>query len=382
MRTSILLAAVLSLAHAAPVSAGEKMPRARVSADGRGFVLEPSGRPFVPWGFNYSTSSRLIEDFWDDEWRTVAEDFAEMKRLGANVVRVHIQFAKFMEAADKPNAHSLRQLGRLLKLAEETGLYVDLTGLGCFRKEDVPAWYDALGERERWAAQARFWEAVAGQCAGSPALFCYDLANEPLAPGGKRKPGEWLAGKFGPFWFLQYISLDPQGRPRHEIAREWIRAQSAAIRRRDPRGLITVGLLPSTPQWGHFSGFVPDKVAPEMDFVCVHVYPKAGKVDEAVAMLKQFQVGKPLVVEETFPLACSPAELKEFLFRSRGTACGWVGHYEGKSIEDLEALQKAGKLDIGQALMLEWLRLFRDVGKEMLTPAQAPATSPHPQAAG
>ena len=39
-------------------------------------------------------------------------------------------------------------------------------------------------------AQARFWEAVATRCAGSPAVFCFDLMNEPVVPGGRREPGE------------------------------------------------------------------------------------------------------------------------------------------------------------------------------------------------
>ena len=50
------------------------------------------------------------------------------------------------------------------KLAREK-LYLDLTGLGCYHKKDVPAWYDKLSESDRWDAQARFWEAVAGRCA-------------------------------------------------------------------------------------------------------------------------------------------------------------------------------------------------------------------------
>lgn len=45
----------------------------------------------------------------------------------------------------------------MLALAEETGLYLDVTGLGCYRKSDTPAWYDALDEAARWQAQAKFW---------------------------------------------------------------------------------------------------------------------------------------------------------------------------------------------------------------------------------
>src|SRR5207237_388260 len=102
---------------------------------------------------------------------------------------------RFMESPAKANVHSLLQLGKLVRLAEKTGLYLDLTGLGCYRKTDVPEWYDALSEGDRWAAQAVFWEAVAAECAKSPAIFCYDLMNEPLAPGGKRKANDWYSGK-------------------------------------------------------------------------------------------------------------------------------------------------------------------------------------------
>ena len=59
------------------------------------FVLE-SGKTFVPWGFNYDhdANGRLIEDYWDEQWASVEEDFWEMQRLGANVVRIHLQVGK------------------------------------------------------------------------------------------------------------------------------------------------------------------------------------------------------------------------------------------------------------------------------------------------
>ena len=69
-----------------------------ISKDGKDFTLEPSGGKFTPWGFNYDhdAKGRLIEDYWDTEWDAIKGDFAEMKALGANVVRVHLQFGKFM----------------------------------------------------------------------------------------------------------------------------------------------------------------------------------------------------------------------------------------------------------------------------------------------
>jgi hypothetical protein len=83
----------------------DELPLVAVSKDKKGFVLDPSGRPFVPWGFNYDhdDKGRLIEDYWEDEWPTVEAHFGQMKKLGANVVRVHLQLGKFLDGPDKPN---------------------------------------------------------------------------------------------------------------------------------------------------------------------------------------------------------------------------------------------------------------------------------------
>src|SRR4051812_5160113 len=177
----LLLPLAIALLATQPTTS-PALERVQVSPDARGFVLAPSGRPFHPWGLNYGNAGRLIEDYWETDWPTIERDFHEMNAAGANVARVHLQLGKFMSAADRPNDRALEQLGRLLDLAERTHVYLDLTGLACYRKADVPDWYDGLAERERWAVQSRFWDAVAGRCAESRAVFCYDLINEPLVP--------------------------------------------------------------------------------------------------------------------------------------------------------------------------------------------------------
>jgi hypothetical protein len=93
-----------------------EMPWVRVSRDQKGFVLDPSGRPFVPWGFNYDRDDkgRLLEDYWETEWPAVEAHFGQMKKLGANVVRVHLQLGKFLDGPDRPNARALDRLGQLL----------------------------------------------------------------------------------------------------------------------------------------------------------------------------------------------------------------------------------------------------------------------------
>lgn len=183
-----LLFLLLALACVSSACA-QNMPPIRVSDDGTHFVLGESDQRFVPYGFNYDHEGdgELIEDYWIDRWQLVESAFQEMKQLGANVVRIHLQFGKFMNSPDDPNEVSLQQLSRLLRLAETTGLYLDITGLGCYHKQDVPAWYDALEEQQRWNAQTNFWTAVSKTCAGSPAVFCYDLMNEPVVGGGKKR---------------------------------------------------------------------------------------------------------------------------------------------------------------------------------------------------
>jgi Cellulase (glycosyl hydrolase family 5) len=357
--------ALLFLGAACAPARAEKMERVRVAEEGRSFALERSGKGFTPWGFNYDhdDKGRLIEDYWESEWARVEEDFGEMRDLGANVVRVHLQLGKFLDAPDRPNGKALDRLGKLLPLAERTGLYLDLTGLGCYHKQDVPAWYDRLSERERWDVQARFWEAVARRCADSPAVFCYDLMNEPVVPGGKRKAGDWLGPPFAGKHFVQFITLDQAGRPRQEIARAWVKRLVAAVRKHDRKHLVTVGLVDwSLERKGLTSGFVPKHVAPELDFLCVHIYPKKGKVDEALDTLAGFNVGKPVVVEEMFPLQCSLAELEQFIDGSRkqGTAAGWLGFYWGRTPAEL---RRSGT--IGDALTLGWLDLFRRKAKAL-----------------
>jgi len=332
------------------------MSHVSVSPDKKGFVLEASGKKFVPWGFNYDhdEKGRLLEDYWEAEWPKVERAFRDMKKLGANVVRVHLQLGRFMEDAEKPNAKALDQLKKLLALAEAEGLYLDITGLGCYHKADVPAWYDKLSEQDRWSTQARFWEAVAKVSAPSPAVFCYDLMNEPVVPAGKRKDADWLGPAFGGKHFVQVVSLDQKDRPRAEIAAQWIRHLSTAIRKVDKRHLITVGLVDwSLDRKGMTSGFVPEKIIDDLDFVCVHLYPEKGKLDEAMKTLEGFSLGKPVVIEETFPLKCSMAEFAEFVKSSRKHACGWVGFYWGTPPEELRKSKT-----IGDAIQLSWLEFF------------------------
>lgn len=362
-RTINLLALLMLPAPNLAADPPTKMESVHIAKDGSGFVVGSSGKKFIPWGFNYDhdAKGRLIEDYWVDEWDAIRGDFAEMKTLGANVVRIHLQFGKFMVAAVKPNEKALAKLADLLKLAEATGLYLDLTGLGCYHKADVPDWYDALDESGRWSAQAAFWQAIASRCKDSPAVFCYDLMNEPVVPGGKRDGRDWLGPPFGNKHFVQVITLDQADRKRPDVARAWVKHLTTAIRRIDAKHLVTVGLVDwSLDRPGLTSGFVPKSVIDDLDFLCVHIYPESKKVDVALETLKGFAVGKPVVIEETFPLKCSRAEFESFLTKSADTASGWISFYWGTPPEELRK-SKA----LGDAFLLNALEVFEKRGKEV-----------------
>ena len=332
-----------------------------VSKDG--FVDSSTGTRFVPWGFNYFRDERfrLIEDYWSEDgpdgWAKVERDFREMRRLGANVVRIDLQFGQFMISPGTPNANSLARFDKLIALAEDVGVYLDVTGLGTFRVADVPPWYNQLSESERWNAQAEFWTALAKVGANRRGIFAYNVMNEPLVSTEKRRAGEWthpfeLEGQR----YIEYINLDPAGRAAPDILSAWLRQMTRAIRTHDERHLITMGLIWIAGADPNNFPVPPSKLAPLVDFFAVHAYPAAGKVDAALDYVARYRRGKPVVVEETYPLNCSPQEYADFLRRSRSVAGGWLAHFWSLTPKDLE-----GKTDAGSVLMLASLDAFQSL---------------------
>lgn len=354
--SSTILASLVLGIVAIPSAFGEEtLPRVLLSKDRTSFVLEGSEQPFRASGFNYDhdENGRLLEDYWESEWPKIEEDFREMKVLGAKVIRIHLQFGRFMQSPTEIRKEAIDRLVRLVQLARETRLYLNLTGLGCYHKGDVPAWYDALDEEQRWEAQAQFWIAVAKATRNESSIFCFDLMNEPVVSGGKRPPGDWLGPPFAGKHFVQFVSLDPMQRSRPTVAKAWISKLTAAIRSEDPQRLITVGLVDwSLDRPGLTSGFVPHVVEPHLDFISVHIYPESMKLEQALETLKGFDLKIPLVVEECFPLKCTSQELIDVMKRADFVE-GWTSFYWGA---DQETLRRSSRLQ--DAMLLHWLEAF------------------------
>ena len=339
--------------------------RIAVAPGGSGFVQEPSRRPWVPWGVNYDRDANLhlLEEYWAQEWDRVAEDFREMRDLGCTVVRVHLQFGRFMKSPEQPDEESLGRLARLLDLAESLGLYLDLTGLGCYRKEAAPGWYLSASETERWTMQARFWDAVARTCAPSPAVFCYTLMNEPVSPA--QASDDLLAGELAGLHYVERLTRDPRGRSRAEITRQWMEALVPGIRRRDPGRLVTCGMffLFEVPA-GLTLGPDPKEIGAPLDFLCLHLYPKEKEIPHEIGLLESLKAaGKPIVIQEMFALNCSLASFQGFLEKTRGIASGWISFYWGKTIAEYKQSSKPD-----DAVMASWLEFFQTQGPRFRSP--------------
>ena len=354
IRTLITTVYLLGAIFSMPTTALEPV---RVSDEGAHFVLKDFGKRFTPWGFNFlGEFGTILEEYWTEKWTEIEHDFREMKRLGANVVRVHLQLPTYMAAPEQMRPEAMDRLSRLLDLARDTGLYLDLTGLGLYRIKDVPPWLDQLDEVGRWKAQAFFWREIARACRGHPAVFCYDLMNEPIITEPKAGEPVWLGGEMEGFYFVQRIAKEMKGRAQSEIATAWVRQLSQAIREVDPETLITVGVIPWAQVWPNAKPvFYSPEAAKHLDFVSVHFYPRKDKLHADLAALKVYDIGMPVIIEETFPLSCSQREFERFIEDSRPIAEGWISHYFGKSIPEHQQ-QKEMK----DALIAKFLEFWKD----------------------
>src|SRR5204863_5482360 len=157
-------------------------------------------------------------------------------------------------------------------------------------------------------------------------------------------------------------SLDFAGRSGQEVARAWVEKMVAAIRREDRRHLLTIGAIP----WAlHFPNAKPDfyskEVSQNLDFVSVHFYPKSLEVKKALKALKAYDIGKPIMIEEMYPLSCSLEEMNQFIDGSKSIAAGWISFYWGRTIAEY----KAEKRGIAEDGTMKWLEYWQNKGPQM-----------------
>ena len=330
----------------------------RIRVTSRGFHTGDDV-PFVPFGVNYyrpgtGWAPKVWRQFDPDATR---DDFARLRALGANCVRVFLTFDSFCPEMGQIDPVGLGKFEQFLDLADEAGLYVHPTGPDHW--EGLPVWITQTCGGDRYAdetflqALEAFWHDFAARFADRPTIFAYDLLNEPSVPwdtpalqalwGGP--PPEPVPGAPG---LLAHQHL------REQVATTWTRRQVDAIRAVSPQTPITVGLI----QWSvpamlpsvrAYAAYRPAHIAPLLDFLEIHFYPLApfltyepGQVDSNLLYLETLLrevIGfcKPVVIAEfgwygggSFS-AHPPASEEDqaawcstLVEHTAGLACGWL----------------------------------------------------------
>ncbi len=383
----VLPAAQASLAKASPAAA--PLPKIRIAKDGRTFC-DPTGKPFVPFGVTYyRPGTGWAPQVWKKfDPEATRRDFAQMKTLGVNCVRVFLTYHSFYRHPGVLEPEGLAKFDQVLALAEEAGIYVQPTGPDHW--EGPPDWSPVtIADERTLSALESFWKLFAARYRGRHVIFAYELKNEPEvgwdSPVLRQKWNEWLKKKYGEVESLRSAwgarepaelgTIPPppdkdalKSRPlldyqsfREHVADEWTRRQAAAIKSVDPDALVTVGLI----QWSvpsllpasirHYSGFRPSRQAKLLDFLEIHFYPFAhgafdyrSEADEEANLAylegvvrEAARPGKPLVLGEfgwygggkpRFDGGVHPAATEEQQARycrrvvetSAGFAVGWL----------------------------------------------------------
>lgn len=324
-----------------------KMELIVVTADGQGFAERDSGRPYIPFGTNYydphtGWAPKLWRQF---DAEKVRKHFRLMSKLGVNCVRMFLTADSFQPNAKTIDEKSLGKLDTLVKIARERGIRLILTGPDHW--EGSPSYWrpDRFAGEEALQALEYFWKTIGQRYKGEPAIFAWDLLNEPHLPWYvKEWKGPWNAWlkKTYRSWESLKIAWDdeltdadkwggvtvPENRAgennprlhgwqrfREYLADEWVRRQVEALRDADPTHLITVGYI----QWSYplvrpgqpsrYSAFNPHRQGHYLDFLTIHFYPTMGNpfgskenwrknLSYLQAVLSYCHIGKPVVLGE------------------------------------------------------------------------------------
>ncbi len=298
-----------------PASPAARPLRIRLAAGGRSFETS-AGQPFVPFGVNYfRPGTGWAPQLWKQfDAEATRKDFARMKELGVNCVRVFLSYGSFFMEPNQLTPEGLAKFDQFLDLAEAAGIYVHPTGPDHW--EGMPAWArtDRLADEQALRAVETFWKLFAARYRGRSVIFAYDLLNEPEvrwdSPPMREKWNRWLAKKYGAAETVAGawgVTNDPPRfgalpvpekvdcagcarlldyqRFREDLADDWTRRQVAAIKSADPQALVTVGLI----QWSvpsllaagwQYSAFRPERQARLLDFMEIHFYPLANGMYE------------------------------------------------------------------------------------------------------
>jgi endo-1,4-beta-mannosidase len=224
------------------------MPQTLVSLKGNYFATQ--GRRFVPIGAHWVPARAALQ--WPVRWdeKDIETDFVKMRDLGFNTVRFDLFWGWFEPRPGDYNPQAFHQLDFLIRLAHEHGIYLHPT---LFIGGEVgEAYWDVPWRHGRHPhadpamlrLQTDHAAEFARRYAGETAILAWDLTDEP------------------PYWIVSARTTD-------DMAINWTRLISGALRRHDPQHLLCVGTSMEDLEHGPFR---PDNLASEVDFFSAHPY--------------------------------------------------------------------------------------------------------------
>ena len=322
----------------------------RVAPDGWHFETAKSHKTFIPFGVNYYDPGtyhtvpygafEVIGKF--DSART-DRHFGQLKTLGANIVRIFLSTVSFEPQLFRLNDTSFQTLDVLISLARKHNMYLILDLVETWEGE--PAWqsWEYFAEEQTLQGFEFLLSAFGERYKNEPAVFAWDLINEPATRGPDSGImgdlfGIWIRFKYrttdslmaawndyplaGELWnqiqtpsYESFNNQESRGSTRfydfqlfrEDIAYNWTRRLTDALRSADTTHMITVGLdqhsVPFKPDgtfYKPYTSFNPHKIAPLLDYISVHGYDWWGEyADEFMeGLLRYSYAGKPVVLEE------------------------------------------------------------------------------------
>jgi hypothetical protein len=208
-------------------------------------------KEFFPKGVNYYPQKTPWNLFWKEyDTKVISKDFGIIHKMGFNTVRIFVNYHDFNKG-NIPDERLL-QLQDLLDNAEKHKLKVIVT------------LFDFLGDYSllNLTASDRHLETILKKFRSHPAVFAWDLKNEP--------------------------DLDYNYHDKTDV-NEWIEMMLKNAKKYDPNHLVTLGWA-----FPENASFLFDKV----DFVSFHSYRTIDELSSGIDKLKAMVKNKPLMLEE------------------------------------------------------------------------------------